>query len=76
MTQGQVLELVEWLQARILKEGERLMLLREYLAMVSEAGDWHGVEDCGSDIRDCIASRQAFVDVLARVRELADNGHD
>ena len=41
-----------------------LALMKQYCLDRMHRGDWHGVEDAGSDIRDIIASIEALEWVL------------
>ena len=52
------------IEAEILKKNESLKLMKQYCQDRMERGDWHGVEDAGSDIRDIIAAIEALEWVL------------
>jgi len=50
---------------------EQIDAMKDYLALVTARGDYHGVMDAGADIRELTARRSVFVDLLATV---ADGG--
>lgn len=48
-----------------IKEVEaRLEFMKKYLQIKFDVGDWHGVEDAGSDIRDLEAEKKGLLWVL------------
>lgn len=46
-------------EERILND--RLDILKLYARAKLDEGDWHGIEDAGSDIRDVLAERRGLL---------------
>lgn len=60
-------DLVDWWRAEVRLLDRQIEALRHYLALVTGRDDWHGIMDASADMRELVARRGVYVDIIARV---------